>query len=193
MKNKTQSDVIQYLVSFNHARFNYVDVANLSLLAYDEDSFKTDELGNDDDEGSNSSAPSVTSLGTLQDDGAEESDGEYKRSGGGGGGMSNVVEDGAVEDYDDVKMEETLDADQQQELDYMTFCLKPDEVLEGLLCNVTGPNRMTLMVKKIDGFDLSPIKDEMQSELNELCEKLPELDNVVTGDCVLPCFPPVFR
>lgn len=58
-----------------------------------------------------------------------------------------------------------------------------NEVIEGSLCEIITPTRMTLLIEKISGVSLSASKEQMHNDLMLMkCARLPELNDVVTGE-----------
>lgn len=185
MKNEFQSDIVQYLVSTNYVHFNHVDKINLNLLENADLSETNELLGDIVDKEIHCDISSNTSYCTFEEDvdAVEVIQNEYEinyRVPSVDSAEERI--DDASDYYDAFKMEVDSCNAVEQENDYMKFCLNSNEVIEGLLCNVMGPTRMTLIVKKIDGYDLDPKKDEMQSEINNKCNRLPELTEIVPGE-----------
>jgi len=65
-------------------------------------------------------------------------------------------------------------------LNYSKVGLKFNDVIEASLCKVVGPTRMTLIIKKIGGIDLTIYKEEMNKMLMK-CASMPKLDRIVPG------------
>lgn len=64
---------------------------------------------------------------------------------------------------------------------YSKFCLESSDETEGILCTVTEPTRMTLMITKISGVCLSKSKDEMHRIMFEKCPELPVINQITPG------------
>lgn len=62
--------------------------------------------------------------------------------------------------------------------------LKFNDVIEASLCKVVGPTRMTLIIKKIGGIDLTIYKEEMNEMLMKSAS-MPKLDKIVPGKQVI--------
>lgn len=77
---------------------------------------------------------------------------------------------------------ETQCAEPEESSGFFSFCLvDTNEVVEGTLCKVISPVRMTLMIKKIGGIDISESKNVMQTDMIKKCAVLPPLDKIVPG------------
>lgn len=64
---------------------------------------------------------------------------------------------------------------------FMEFCLL-NETVEGTMCSVIGPTKLTLMITKIDGVNITLAKDDMHNNMLIKCGGLPALKKIVPGE-----------
>lgn len=95
---------------------------------------------------------------------------------------SSTTAAAAADDEDEENDEETRSlAGAEESSGYSRFYLDSNEVVEGTLCRVNSPDRITMMIERIDGIDITESKQNMQTAMLNKCAELPVLDDIVPG------------
>lgn len=196
-----QLEICQHLVSCGYAYFEYIDTLRHNLTYYDnkidenkpetclsieedysfleihENNSNDYDTFDDDDEEINNAYSAIKNNFKSIDDTLEDSI-----------DVKNILED--IKEID-IMQEEKNDNDRESvdqntyevdnESSFMKFCLNSNEVIEGTLCNVTGPTLMTLMIIKIGGIDITLSKDEMQTVMFKECAMLQTINTILPG------------
>lgn len=191
-----QSNFCQHLVSCGYAYFTYIDTLKLDLLEPDCNDKNNDNQPECLEIERETALESIQYANSTDDSLIDEIDNDYKTIDDNNRkivGIQNVEQ--KLENYNKEiqimqKIQNNIKENSQEKANkvddkskFMKFCLNvnSNEVIEGILCNVTGPTRMILLIVKIGGVDITLSKDEMQVAMLNECTMLPALDKIIPG------------